>query len=105
MTDAPPATLDSPDWPAAAWPAAASAPRGRGFAAVIKRSVLNAIAKHAASAPSVEICGVLVGNVYRDAAGSFLAIDASVRGDFAGSATAQVTFTAETWTHIQDVME
>jgi proteasome lid subunit RPN8/RPN11 len=105
MTEAPPTTLDSPDWPAAAWPAAASAPRRQGFAVVIRRSVLNAVAKHAASASSVEVCGVLVGNVYRDGSGPFLRIDAAIRGDFAGSAAAQVTFTAETWTHIQAVMD
>src|SRR2546423_3872407 len=103
MTEAPPSTLDSRDWSAAAWPPAASAPRGQGFAVVIKRSVLNAVSRHAASASNVEICGVLVGDVYRDAAGPFLRIDAAIRGDFAGSSTAQVTFTAETWTHIQSV--
>src|SRR5205085_10685180 len=45
------------------------------------------------------------GNVYRDAAGPFLLIDAAGRGDCAGSSAAQVRFTAETWKHIQGVME
>jgi proteasome lid subunit RPN8/RPN11 len=96
-------SLDSTTWPEHPWPAAE--PRGSGFQVVLRRSVLNAIHNHGAATPEVEICGVLVGNVYRDQAGAFLLVEAMIRGDFAGSANAQVTFTAETWSHIQSVME
>ncbi len=75
------------------------------FQAVIKRSALNEIHKHGQSTTEVEICGVLVGNVYRDARGPYLYVEAGIRGEHAGSANAQVTFTAETWNHIQKVME
>jgi len=72
---------------------------------VIKRSALNAIHRHGASKPDVEVCGVLVGNVYHDRAGPFLYIEDVVRGDYAANNLAQVTFTAQTWQHIQAEME
>ena len=98
-----PESLESTAWPEHPW--AAAEPRGSGFQIVLRRSVLNAIHSHGTATPEVEICGVLVGNVYRDQAGPFLLVEAMIRGDFAGSANAQVTFTAETWSHIQSVME
>jgi proteasome lid subunit RPN8/RPN11 len=91
------------EWAERAWPGAE--PRGKGFQIVFRRSVLNEIQRHGGATPEVEICGVLVGNVYRDSTGPFLLVEAMIRGDFAGSANAQVTFTAETWNHIQGVME
>lgn len=99
-----PTSLDSPDWTHRRWPAGAGE-RTPGFQVVFRRSALNAIYAHGRSSAEVEVCGVLVGDVYRDDAGPFLLIDAIVRGDHAGSANAQVTFTAETWNHIQGVME
>jgi proteasome lid subunit RPN8/RPN11 len=99
-----PASLDSADWAERPWPTGAGERTG-GFQVLFRRSALNAIYAHGRSSAEVEICGVLVGDVYRDDAGPFLLIDAIVRGDHAGSANAQVTFTAETWNHIQRVME
>ena len=52
-----------------------------------------------------EICGVLVGNVYRDLWGLFLLVDDCIRGDRADNKATQVTFKAETWNHIHEVME
>jgi proteasome lid subunit RPN8/RPN11 len=72
---------------------------------VIKQSVLDEIHLHGKIRTDVEICGVLVGNGYRDAAGPFVYVEASIRGEHAGHQMAQVTFTAETWAHIQDVLE
>ena len=92
------------DWPEQDWPAAVGG-RGSGFQVVIKRSVLNAINRHGQTTTEVEVCGVLAGNVYRDSAGPYLRVDAAVRGEHSGNSTAQVTFTAETWSHIQGVME
>jgi proteasome lid subunit RPN8/RPN11 len=97
--------IDAAEWPHRDWPAASGEPRGAGFGVVVKRSVLNAVNRHGQSAPNIEVCGVLVGNVCRDAAGPFLHVEAAIRGDFAGGSAAQVTFTAETWSHIQGVME
>src|SRR3954468_7265776 len=72
---------------------------------IFKQSVLNEIRTHGRSAPEIEVCGVLVGNVYQDAMGPFVFIEASIAGNFSAGKNAQVTFTAQTWTHIQDVMD
>ena len=75
------------------------------FQTIIKQSVLTDIHAHGKSSPEAEICGVLVGNVFHDEHGPYLLVDASIRGDQAKGRAAQVTFTAETWTHIQNAME
>ena len=72
---------------------------------VVRQSVLNEIHRHGRSQTSVEVCGVLVGEVYRDTIGPFVYVEASVRGEHAGNQMAQVTFTAETWNHIQAVLD
>lgn len=82
-----------------------SATRTRDFQAVILQSVLDEIHEHGDSSLHAEVCGVLVGNVFRDSHGPFLHISASIRGDSAEGHAAQVTFKAETWSHIQSVME
>lgn len=102
-----PADLTQPEaaeWPFREWPVSI-APRGTGFQVIIHRSVLNEINRHGQTTRDVEVCGVLAGNVFRDDAGSYLLIEAAVRGDHADNSTANVTFTAETWSHIQGVME
>lgn len=75
------------------------------FQAIFRRSVLNEIHRHGSIRTDVEICGVLVGNVYHDHMGPFLLIESSIRGDAAEGHAAQVTFKAETWNHIQDAMD
>ena len=75
------------------------------FQAIFTQQVLNAIHEHGKTSLEAEICGVLVGNVYRDAQGPYVLVHASIRGDSADSRNAQVTFKAETWTHIQQSME
>jgi proteasome lid subunit RPN8/RPN11 len=79
--------------------------RRPGFQVVARRSVLNDVYRHGHASPHVEVCGVLVGNVYRDEAGAFLYVEASIRGEHAGSQGAQVTFTPATWTHVQAEMD
>jgi proteasome lid subunit RPN8/RPN11 len=79
--------------------------RRPGFQTVIKQSVRNEIHRHGVSVENTEICGVLVGNVYRDDKGPFLYIESSVRGEHASNESCNVTFTAETWNHIQQVMD
>jgi proteasome lid subunit RPN8/RPN11 len=79
--------------------------RHAGFQAIITRSALNDMHRHGRSSPDVEVCGVIVGNVYRDERGPYLYVEASIKGDHAAGKTAQVTFTSETWTHINDEME
>ena len=72
---------------------------------IFKQSVLNDIRAHGRGSPDIEVCGVIVGNVYRDAMGPFVFVEASIRGNFSAGKNAQVTFTAATWSHIQDVMD
>ncbi len=75
------------------------------FQTIIKQCALDDIHAHGQTSPEAEICGVLVGNVFRDESGPYLLIHASIRGDSAEGRAAQVTFKAETWTHIQNIME
>lgn len=82
-----------------------SGAREPGFAVVIQRSVLNSIHAHGQSDTSVEICGVLVGNLHHDRISPYLLISAHIPGDKATSKQTQVTFTAETWNAIQTQME
>ena len=79
--------------------------REQRFQTVIRQAVLDDIHAHGKSSLDAEICGVLVGNVFRDKDGPYLFIEHSIRGDRAEGHAAQVTFKAETWTHIQDAME
>lgn len=97
-------TIDALQYPARDLPRIADQ-RARGFQAVMTRSALNDMHRHGRSQRDVEVCGVLVGNVYRDANGPYLYVEASIKGDHAAGKTAQVTFTAETWNHISDEME
>lgn len=61
--------------------------------------------KHAATTSEVELCGVLVGQVGRDAGGFFLAITGVIEGEGAKNLGSQVTFTHETWNHIHEVKD
>ena len=79
--------------------------RGTGFEVVIRRSVINDIIRHGRSRMDVEICGVLTGNVFQDENGPFLYAVGNIHGEYAGHDKAQVTFTAETWTYIQETMD
>src|SRR3954462_8777767 len=75
------------------------------YQAVIAQAALDEIHAHGKAHRDVEICGVLVGDVYHDDNGPYLHIAASIRGDSAQGYAAQVTFTADTWTHIQERMD
>jgi len=90
-------------WPSLPFPV--SGPREPGTRVVIRQSVLNEIHRHGQSRTDVEVCGVLVGNGYQDHDGAFVYVEASIRGEHAGNQLAQVTFTSETWCHIQEVMD
>ena len=72
---------------------------------VIKRSVLEAIRRHGLSRTDVEVCGVLVGDSYRDERGPFVYVEEMIRGEHSDNKAAQVTFTSETWNHIQTELD
>lgn len=79
--------------------------RNAGFQVVLDRAALDAIHEHGKSRTDVEICGVLVGRLYRDRFGPYLLVRDIVRGDEAAERAAQVTFTAQTWERIHAEME
>ncbi|HEX8341006.1 MAG TPA: Mov34/MPN/PAD-1 family protein [Tepidisphaeraceae bacterium] len=79
--------------------------RGDDFTVVIRRSALDAMHAHGSADTAVEVCGVLVGRLYRDYDGVYLLIHAHIAGDKAASKQTQVTFTAATWDDIQRRME
>lgn len=105
--DAPPdvANIRLRDCPIRALPPVVGGRRQTRFQVIFKQSVLNEIHSHGRSVENTEICGVLVGNVYRDSYGAFLYVESSIRGEYASNQSCNVTFTAETWNHIQGVME
>jgi nucleoid-associated protein YgaU len=63
------------------------------------------IHKHSGENTSLELCGVLVGEVFKDKDGPFLDITDIIRGEKAENQGAQVTFTHETWSHIYDIKD
>jgi proteasome lid subunit RPN8/RPN11 len=86
-------------------PPASAGRREERYQVVIRQSVLNKIHAHGHSVDGIEVCGVLVGNVHRDAFGPWLYVEQAIEGNGATERAAQVTFTAETWAHIQTVMD
>ncbi|MBM3296703.1 MAG: LysM peptidoglycan-binding domain-containing protein [Candidatus Aminicenantes bacterium] len=64
----------------------------------------EAVLRHARENTAVEVCGVLAGLPARDKQGAFLEIEAAVRGEHADARAGQVTFTHETWDHVQRVL-
>lgn len=71
----------------------------------INEDAYTMMKNHAATTVKVELCGILVGRVCKDEKGIFLMIDAVIEGRDASSQGAQVTFTHQTWNHINDVMD
>ena len=100
---------DADDIPKGQWLRRAM-PRGvsgrtGGFQVVFAATVIDDIRSHGLSSPDAEVCGVLVGNVYGDDRGSWCRVGANIRGNGAAGRNAQVTFTAETWAHINHSMD
>lgn len=78
--------------------------RENAFQVIVRQSVLNNTHKHGRS-QEVEVCGVLVGDVYHDSRGPYVYVEASIAGASAAGKATQVTFTAETWEIIQREMD
>jgi proteasome lid subunit RPN8/RPN11 len=53
----------------------------------------------------IELCGVLMGHVYKDDYGVYLDVTDIIRGRNASEKTTSVTFTHSTWEHIHKEME
>jgi proteasome lid subunit RPN8/RPN11 len=82
-----------------------SGERSSDFQVIIHQSALNRIHAHGGATPRIEVCGVLVGDVYRDDHGPYLLVEQIVEGAAANGGMGQVTFTAATWQHIQSTMD
>lgn len=72
---------------------------------VIRQSVLDAIKAQAQAHRSVEVCGVFVGDI-REMDGKEVTFATHIiEGKGATHQAGAVTFTADTWTHIQQTMD
>jgi len=91
--------------PEGTFPDRTAAPRPDELRVTIYGDAHAGIASHAAEDNRNELCGVLVGHVQRDRHGPFVQVEAIVRGEHAESHSGQVTFTHETWAHINAVMD
>jgi proteasome lid subunit RPN8/RPN11 len=90
-------------------------PGEQGFRICIARDAHDAVWNHARESvaatarqgPSeiVEVGGVLIGNVYRDRVGPFLEITAAIAGEHTRNQGTQMTFTPETWAHVNRVKD
>lgn len=65
----------------------------------------TAIQTHGGEDTSVEICGVLVGQWQKDGDGPFATVSDIIRCDDATQGQAEVTFTHESWNHINAEMD
>jgi len=72
---------------------------------VICQSVLDAIHAHGNAYRSVEVCGVFVGDVREVNGKQVTYTTAIIEGEGATHQAGAVTFTADTWTHIQQTMD
>ena len=64
-----------------------------------------AVVPHAKESLDKEICGVLAGKICEDEDGSFITVEAAIRGTAAKQANTHVTFTQETWNSIHKTMD
>lgn len=95
--------------PAADAPVRAEFPGPRGAAAklrvAVSRSAYADLIAHAKESLEAEVCGVLVGQVCRDAGGPFVDVGDIIRGSAAAQGATHVTFTQATWDAIHQVLE
>jgi proteasome lid subunit RPN8/RPN11 len=75
------------------------------FRIVISEQAYRTIWEHSRENDKVELCGVLIGEIFRDISSPFLEITAAIRGEYATNQGAQVTFTHNTWTYIHNIKD
>ena len=75
------------------------------FQPVVHESALEAIRLHGEEDTTVEVCGVLVGRIYESNGAALVYVDDIVRGSHASGRNSAVTFTADTWAHIDREMD
>ena len=99
------ASISCADWPDRPLTGPTAAGRDGRFQVVYRQSALDAIHLHGQTRTDVEVCGVLLGTGCRDAHGPYLLVEHAIAGTNASSRSTNVTFTADTWQHIQTVMD
>ncbi len=99
------AAIDCRDWPDRPLTHPTAADRADHFQVVFRQGALDAIHLHGQTRTDVELCGVLIGTGCRDAHGPYLLVEHAIAGTPASSRSTNVTFTADTWQHIQTVMD
>jgi len=75
------------------------------FRISISDSAYKAIIKHAKEDQNIEICGILIGEVFKDTNGPYLEISDIIKGEHADNQAGQVMFTHETWEYINSVKD
>jgi len=72
---------------------------------VLEQAAYDNITAHGMTNTEVELCGVLVGSLYKDAHGPYLVISDAIRGREAREESSKVTFTHSAWEHIHKEMD
>lgn len=80
-------------------------PRNSAFRVYFDPLAYGRMTAHAAEDTSFEICGVLVGEWGKDADGPFVLVRNHIRCDSATKKFAEVTFTHDSWSHINQEMD
>ncbi len=75
------------------------------YRVILESDAHQAILAHARSAADIELCGVLVGDLYRDDDGPYLVITDIIAGRAAKQGDTSVTFTHSTWEQIHREMD
>ncbi len=75
------------------------------YRVVLDSKAHQAIMTHAESSPNVELCGVLVGDLFRDDDGPFLVVTDIIQGRSTKEGDHSVTFTHSTWEKIHREMD
>ncbi|GEM_PF-2076206 len=77
-------------------------PSSKEFRITISDQAYEFMYKHAKANTEIEVCGVLIGEIYKDKQGAFLEITNAIRGEHAINQGVEVTFTHETWAYIHE---
>ena len=75
------------------------------YRVIFEPAAHSAIMAHAAGSPTVELCGILVGDLLRDDDGPYLVVTDIIRGRAAKEGDVSVTFTHSTWEQIHREMD
>jgi proteasome lid subunit RPN8/RPN11/uncharacterized coiled-coil protein SlyX len=81
-------------------------PGGEPYRVHISRNAYDAVWNHAREAPpNQEVGGILVGDVYRDARGPYLDVQAAIVAEHTRNEDTQLTFTPESWIQVNEVKD